>query len=71
MIPVWTETANKVCEIGYYEYKNQEKAIKYLTIMLWLQGVRIKNGAWKSSVYAGFWALCMWIKYSLSTIYNF
>jgi hypothetical protein len=34
MIPVWTETANKVCEIGYYEYKNKEKAIKYLTIML-------------------------------------
>lgn len=34
MIPVWTETANKACKIGYYEYKNQEKAIKYLTIML-------------------------------------
>lgn len=34
MIPVWTETANKACKIGYYEYKNQEKATNYLTIML-------------------------------------
>jgi len=26
-------------KFGYYEYKNPQKATKYLTIMLYLQGV--------------------------------
>ena len=30
-------------KFGYYEYENPQKTTMYLTIMLWLQGVWIKN----------------------------